>query len=104
DPLYTDGPEHLGQPGVEPFTRGAKPPTGDVIAWDVAQFYEGSDAKATNAALLTDLNGGATSALLRVDADAVAAADIATVLNEVMLDIAAVRLTSVEHQWEAAQA
>lgn len=104
EPLYTEGPEQLGHPGVAPFTRGATVRTGEVLAWEICQLYEGADAKAQNEALLTDLRGGATSAWLRIDSDALAAADVADLLAGVQTDIAPVLVSSTDDQWGAAQA
>ncbi|NLE18100.1 MAG: methylmalonyl-CoA mutase small subunit [Propioniciclava sp.] len=104
EPLYTEGPDHLGHPGVAPFTRGAEARGGTVQAWDVCQLYESPDAKAGNESLLTDLRGGTTSVWLRVDSDALAADDVAAVLAGVQTDIAPVLVTSTDDQWGAAEA
>ncbi|MGJ3508007.1 methylmalonyl-CoA mutase small subunit [Enemella sp. A6] len=104
EPLYTEGPEHIGHPGVAPFTRGAEARGGTVQPWDVCQLYEAPDAKEGNKSLLTDLRGGTTSVWARVDSDALAATDLATLLEGVRTDIAPVLVTSTDDQWGAAEA
>lgn len=105
-PLYTreghDGP--IGYPGVMPFTRGAVARTGEAIAWGVRQLHEDPDVTVTRRAILDDLERGATSVWLRVDPDAVPAEALGTVLSDVQLDLAAVRVTSTHDQAAAADA
>ncbi len=105
-PLYTreDGPEELGYPGVAPFTRGTTLRDGEMDAWHVAQLHETPDAAETTRNILNDLERGCTAVYLRVDPDAVAVDDVATVLRDVMLDLAPVYLTSRTQQLEAAHA
>ncbi|QIK71444.1 methylmalonyl-CoA mutase small subunit [Propioniciclava coleopterorum] len=95
-PLYTSSPEDgaLGYPGSMPFTRGASVRDGSAVAWGVRQLHEDPDAAVTKQAILDDLERGATSVWLRVDPDAIAAEDLATVLADVQLDLAAVRVVS----------
>ncbi|MFP5416624.1 MAG: methylmalonyl-CoA mutase small subunit [Actinomycetes bacterium] len=106
EPLYVASPDHapLGYPGVPPFTRGAVARTGEAIAWGVRQFHEDPDADVTRRAVLDDLERGATSVWLRLDPDAVAPADLPTVLADVHLDLAAVRVFSRTDPDAAAQA
>ena len=105
-PLYTreDGPEELGYPGVAPFTRGTTLRDGEMDAWHVAQLHETPDAAETTRNILADLERGCTAVYLRVDPDAVAVADVATVLSGVMFDLAPVYLTSRTQQLDAAAA
>jgi methylmalonyl-CoA mutase len=74
-PVYTrrDRPGNAdpnGLPGQPPFVRGARPietlPTG----WDIRPEHGHPDPAVTNLAILDDLQGGATSLLLRLDAAA----------------------------------
>lgn len=106
EPMYTrqDAPEHLGVPGVPPFTRGTTIRTGSIDAWDVRSLHEDPDAAVTRKAVLTDLERGVTSIWLRIGADAIAASDISTVLADVMLDLAKVEVSSRDDQAGAAQA
>ncbi len=105
-PLYTktnwDG--EIGYPGVMPFTRGAVARAGEAIAWGVRQLHEDPDVAVTRQAILDDLERGATSVWLRVDPDAVPADALGTVLADVQLDLAAVRVTSTHDQKAAADA
>ena len=102
--LYTlDGePAPLGYPGIMPFTRGTTVRAGS--GWDIRALHEDPDAAVTAAAILDDLQRGATSVWLRVGSDAVAVDDVATVLAGVKAEMAAVSVSSVEHQREAADA
>lgn len=105
-PLYvkSDGVEELGYPGVAPFVRGTTVRDGEMDAWHIAQLHEDPDAAETRRAVLTDLERGGTAVYLRVDPDAVAVADVATVLADVLLDLAPVYLTSKTQQLDAAKA
>ncbi|MFT3861798.1 methylmalonyl-CoA mutase family protein [Micropruina sp.] len=106
DPLYSTtsaGPD-LGHPGVMPFTRGTSLRTGTIHAWDITQLHEDPDVGYSNAAVLTDLNRGAVSLWLRVDPDAIAAADVAGVLAGVLPELARLRVSSRIDQVTAAQA
>ncbi|AQP45538.1 methylmalonyl-CoA mutase small subunit [Tessaracoccus flavus] len=105
-PLYTkdDVDDDLGFPGVAPFVRGTTVRTGAMEAWHVAQMHDDPDAAETRRAVLADLERGGTAVYLRVDPDAVAVADIPTVLSDVLLDLAPVYLTSKTQQLEAAKA
>ncbi|WP_040157877.1 methylmalonyl-CoA mutase small subunit [Nigerium massiliense] len=105
-PLYTreDAEGPLGFPGVMPFTRGSAPRTGEAIAWGVRQLHEDPDLDVTKRAVLDDLERGATSVWLRVDPDAVPSDSLATALEGVQLDLAAVRVSSTYDQDAAADA
>ena len=105
-PLYTkdDGVDELGFPGVAPFVRGTTVRTGEMEAWHVAQLHEDPDAAETRRLVLQDLERGGTAVYLRVDPDAIKVDDVATVLADVLLDLAPVYLTSKTQQLEAATA
>lgn len=104
-PLYVaDDEAPLGHPGVMPFTRGASVRTGEAVAWGVRQLHEDADVDVTRRAILDDLERGATSVWLRVDPDAVPADKLATVLADVQLDLAGVRVVSFTDQPAAARA
>ena len=89
---------------VAPFTRGSTLRTGTIHAWDVSQLHEDPDAAYSNAAALADLANGATSLLLRVDPDAIAAADVGTVLKGVLPELAPISVYSRTDQAAAAAA
>lgn len=104
EPLYTlDGdPAPLGYPGLMPFTRGTTVRSG--AGWDIRALHEDPDVAVTNAAILSDLQRGATSVWVRVGSDAVAAADLAAALDGVKAEMAAVSVSAVEEQQAAADA
>ncbi len=104
EPLYSlDGdPAPLGYPGIMPFTRGTAVRSG--VGWDVRALHEDPDVAVTNAAVLDDLQRGATSVWLRVGSDAVAAADLAAALAGVKPEMCAVAVSAVEDQQAAADA
>ncbi|MEO5373520.1 MAG: methylmalonyl-CoA mutase subunit beta [Alphaproteobacteria bacterium] len=87
-PVYTrtDWPSEgdpSGFPGVMPFTRGGSATGAD--GWDIGQEHAHPDLKTSNAAILVDLERGATSVVIRfdqaaragLDADAAAAESLA---------------------------
>ncbi|MFT4218872.1 MAG: methylmalonyl-CoA mutase family protein [Micropruina sp.] len=102
DPLYTRDDRDLGHPGVTPFTRGTSLRTGSIHAWDITQLHEDPDVGFSNAAVLADLARGAASLWLRVDPDAIAAADVAGVLAGVLPELAPLRVSSRTDQAAAA--
>lgn len=98
-PLYTaaDAPEtDAGQPGHEPFVRGASVPAADEdpagTAWDVRQRHADPDPAHSNRAVLTDLTNGASSLWLTFGVGAIAVADLGAVLKDVYLDLAPIAL------------
>ena len=68
-PLYTSGPA----PAVPRVPHGG--------AWDVRTWHRDPDAAATNAAVLNDLETGATSLWLRLGEGGLAIADLARALD-----------------------
>ncbi|EPH07091.1 methylmalonyl-CoA mutase, small subunit [Propionibacterium sp. oral taxon 192 str. F0372] len=106
EPIYTeaDAIGELGAPGTVPFTRGTTVRSGEMDAWDVRALHEDPDAARTREAIATDLERGATSIWLRVDPDAVDAADLGTVLADVLLELAKVEVSSRTDQAAAANA
>jgi methylmalonyl-CoA mutase len=71
-PVYTrrdrpgDG-DPDGFPGQPPFVRGSRPLGAVRTGWDLRQEHAHPDLAVTNLAILDDLQGGATSLLLRLD-------------------------------------
>ena len=104
-PLYTaaDAPPPAGPPGTAPFTRGTAPAAAEAGGWDIRQHHLAGDPAATNAAILEDLEGGATSLQLRL-ADAAAIAALDRILADVLLDLAPIGLAAGARGLEAAQA
>ncbi len=74
-PLYCrrdaiDGEDPYGFPGSPPFVRGTQPLGAVIAGWDSRPEHAHPDLTVTNRAILEDLEGGATSLLLRLDAAA----------------------------------
>lgn len=105
DPLYSRPADArpLGVPGAMPFTRGRalRDPN---QPWDVRQLHDDPDAALTRAAVLDDLEHGATSVWLHVGADGIAPAAVAEALADVRLDLAPVVVSSWDAQPAAAEA
>src|SRR5690606_22235285 len=57
-------PLYAGATGVEPLFA-PRPSDADGRAWDLRSLVEGDDAASVNAAVLTDLQGGAASVVLK---------------------------------------
>lgn len=119
EPLYSerDWPsrrDEAGLPGAWPYVRGARPEGKVPMGWDIRQLHRHPSPDETNRRILTDLERGVNSILLRFDnasragldpqdpaaeqwsaPDGViiaSADDMATVLKGVYLDIAPVSL------------
>ena len=94
----------LGTPALlDDLPEPVRPPArGD--GWDVRALLADPDAKVSHAAALTDLENGAHSLLVQVGASGVAVADLATVLEGVLLDAAPVVLDAPSDPLGAARA
>ncbi|MGW4483661.1 methylmalonyl-CoA mutase family protein [Amycolatopsis sp. NPDC004368] len=105
-PLYTreDAVGDAGYPGLPPYVRGARPEGVVGTGWDVRVRHLRADAKATNTAILADLEGGATSVWLRVGVEGLPIDALADALNEVYLDLAPVVLDAGADYAAAAEA
>ena len=91
-----------GVPGVAPYTRGrtlSRPEDG----WDVRAAFADPDPGATAKAAVTDLENGATSLWLQVGPTGLAHEDLATALDDVLLDVAPVVLETDGDAVPAAQ-
>ncbi len=71
-PVYTrtDWPaagDPSGFPGAMPFTRGSRTAGHVIDGWDVRQMHVHPDIKTANANILSDLDRGVTSLILRFD-------------------------------------
>lgn len=95
-PLYTAedlpdgvGIDAAGLPGQPPFVRGSR---AERSGWDVRQRVAEPDPAAGNRAVLAELAGGASSIWLRLGAGAAPVESLATLLDGVYLDLAAVAL------------
>jgi len=105
-PLYTaeDTEPETGYPGLPPFVRGAKPEGSVGTGWDIRALHAQSDPRATNKAVLADLEGGVSSLWLRLGGDALPVESLADALNEVYVDLAAVTLDAGAEYEAAAEA
>ena len=104
EPLYLKpDDQRIGYPAQVPFTRGAGLPD-PASPWVVEQLHEDPDPVRTADAIQADLNAGATGVWVRVDEDAVAPADLATVLAGVEPEAAQISVSSVGAQAAAADA
>ncbi|MBB4686219.1 methylmalonyl-CoA mutase family protein [Amycolatopsis jiangsuensis] len=105
-PLYTAEDEQgpLGFPGLPPFVRGARPEGVIGTGWDVRVRHLRADAKVANAAILADLEGGASSVWLRLNDGALPVSALAEALNDVYVDLAPVVLDAGAGYEAAAQA
>jgi len=104
EPLYLKpADQRIGYPGQAPFTRGSQlADTHD--PWVTAPLHEDPDVARTAAAIEADLNAGATGVWLRVGSDAIAAADVGTVLEGVHPEAADIIVSSTDDQAGAADA
>jgi methylmalonyl-CoA mutase len=90
-PSLVAGLPDAGLPGTAPYTRGrtlSRPEDG----WDIRAAFADPDPEATGAALLTDLENGVTSVWLQVGPAGLPVEGLATALEGVRLDAAAVVL------------
>ena len=84
-------------PGVAAVTRAPG-------AWDIRVRHDDPDPARANAAVLADLEGGASSLWLRVGPGAIAPGDLPRVLDGVLLDLVAVVLDAEPDVAAAAEA
>ncbi|HST63898.1 MAG TPA: methylmalonyl-CoA mutase subunit beta, partial [Mycobacteriales bacterium] len=94
-PLYTaaDAPAaDPGRPGAAPYVRGATADGPTVGGWDVRQRHAHPDPAALRAALLNDLETGATSLWLVLGPAGLPVAELAPALEGVYVDLAPVAL------------
>ena len=110
-PLYgrEEAPDGLArqQPGAAPYLRGASAATISP-AWDIRQIHAGPDAATANAAILEDLEGGATSLKLLISAPGRLGLTpdtetLAAALKGVMLDVCPISLETGEDVVVAAE-
>lgn len=105
DPIYLrpTTPHPIGMPGKAPFTRG-RSVRDPLRSWDVRPLHEDPDATGTRAAVLADLELGASSVWVHCGPDGVDPADLAGVLADVRLDLAPVSVSAAVGQSDAAKA
>lgn len=99
-PLYTraDVPagDAAGLPGGAPYLRGSTALATSQGGWDIRPTHDHPDPAVANRQILEDLEGGATSVVLKTDPSGAngviirSLADVEAVLKDVLLDIAPV--------------
>ena len=111
EPVYVrsslEGVPAGGVPGTAPYLRGARP--NSMGGWDIRAVHAEGDAAAANAAILDDLQCGATSVLLQIASDGRSglqpnAEVVARALQGVMLDVCPVALDAGSQGMVAARA
>lgn len=105
-PLYTaeNGTDAAGHPGFPPFVRGGRAGATAVSGWDVRQQHREPDPRKANESVLADLENGATSLWLTVGPAGLPVSGLATALEGVYLDLAAVVLDAGAETGPAAEA
>jgi methylmalonyl-CoA mutase len=106
-PLYTaaDAPAvGTGAPGAEPYVRGATADGPTLSGWDVRQRHANPDPAALRAALLNDLETGATSLWLVLGDAGLPVPSLAAALDGVYVDLVPVALDAGAQTREAAAA
>jgi methylmalonyl-CoA mutase len=102
-PSLSDGLDDGGLPGQAPFTRGATA-TRELDGWDVRAWYADPDAERTARDVVTDLENGVNSLWISAGSGGVPIDALATVLEPVFVDLAAVTLDAPFEPLEAARA
>ena len=92
-----------GLPGQAPFTRGATA-SRELEGWDVRAWFADPDAERTAADVITDIENGVNSLWLSVGTGGVPIDALATILEPVFVDLAAVVLDAPFEPLEAAKA
>ena len=102
-PALTAGLDDGGLPGQAPFTRGATA-TRELDGWDVRAWYTDPDVERTARDVVTDLENGVNSLWISAGTGGVPVDALATVLEPVFVDLAAVTLDAPFEPLEAARA
>ncbi|MEV4257759.1 methylmalonyl-CoA mutase family protein [Spirillospora sp. NPDC049652] len=102
--LYTAEDSAPGRPGLAPRVREVRPDGEGLAGWDVRQRHGHPDAGTTRAAILADLENGATSVWLTLGAGGLPVAALPEVLADVHLNLAPVVLDAGAETGEAAEA
>ncbi|MFC5183774.1 methylmalonyl-CoA mutase family protein [Actinomadura harenae] len=101
--LYTAEDSAPGRPGLAPRVHEVRPEGEGLAGWDVRQRHGHPDPETTRAAILADLESGATSVWLTLGAGGVPVAALPDVLRDVHLNLAPVVLDAGAETGEAAE-
>ncbi|MCP2340772.1 methylmalonyl-CoA mutase family protein [Actinomadura rupiterrae] len=102
--LYTAEDSAPGRPGLAPRVREVRPDGEGLAGWDVRQRHGDPDPETTRAAILADLENGATSVWLTLGAGGIPVPALPEVLRDVHLHMAPVVLDAGAETGEAAEA
>lgn len=92
-----------GLPGQAPFTRGATA-TRELDGWDIRAWFTDPDAERTARDVVTDIENGVNSLWISAGSGGVPIDALATILEPVFVDLAAVVIDAPFEPVEAAQA
>lgn len=92
-----------GLPGQAPFTRGSAAAR-ELDGWDVRAWFADPDVERTATDVVTDLENGVNSLWLSVGGGAIPVDALATILEPVFVDLAAVALDAPVEPVDAARA
>ena len=102
-PTLSAGLPDGGLPGQAPFTRGAAA-TRELDGWDVRAWFTDPDAERTARDVVTDLENGVNSLWISAGTGGVPIDALATILEPVFVDLAAVVVDAPFEPLEAARA
>lgn len=102
-PALSAGLPDGGLPGQAPFTRGSTA-TRELDGWDVRAWFTDPDAERTARDVVTDLENGVNSLWISAGSGGVPIDALATILEPVFVDLAAVAIDAPFEPVEAAQA
>ncbi|WP_433469365.1 methylmalonyl-CoA mutase family protein [Spirillospora sp. CA-128828] len=102
--LYTRDDAPAGRPGLAPYVREVRPEGEGIAGWDVRQRHAHPDPAVTRAAVLADLENGATSVWLLLGEGGLPVTGLTEALRGVLLDLAPVVLDAGTATGEAADA
>jgi len=104
-PLYTaeDAAPEPGLPGSAPYVRGDRAQGAALGGWDIRALHADPDPVRTHEAVLADLENGAGSLWFELGGEGLAVDALPTVLDGVLLDLAAVVLDAGEEFGAAAE-
>ncbi len=101
-PVVTADLPDPGLPGQSPFTRGSTA-TRELDGWDIRAWFTDPDVDITADHVVTDIENGANSLWLAVGEGAIPADALASILDPVLVDLAAVVLDAPDGPTEAAR-